>query len=759
MPKGGPAGSLQDLDVIAGDFELPAQGPERPEGADWPTGETSPFLTCEDVFGNRYRFDIAATEGGHGVAARHELQSGPALRQWKVAGALMPEGKDPRALPHMMGVHAYGTEWAGSSHVSLDLRVHNGLTAGSRERSAMDQPVGTVYWKSLDLHLPAGWVVDAQVRDPFLGAQAPSQEGWTVLPLVMPYPDGKLHMIGPQGQFIRRLTLRRASDAAASRAGKAIDGLMYCRPGKGLASWFSLPNYLPQMGILPTWDQLDAGGQAGRAEAQRRLVGERNELRAFLEGSFRDKNLYSAEVMGWCHPRGYSYGGAAGGVEIFFVEGHLAAWAASQEGYESLTLMHTTSVARQPDAQYTKDGEPAGVEVWRDANGVVPFDFRTNGFMVPPEFKFVCKRGPAPNPHVAEVQRRGLRPPYDLGNPHEAGGQLPGDPGALFAWFPHDGEHLRRHTKNILPLVWLGNDPLAKDDLHHVGAQSRLTFNEGPHKREEWSAGVTLAAFLAWAKTAPHHGIPIRRDTAWALDMICADYQTQSETRRAELRPYFEKVVELFDVASMPNGLIQRVNQNDVLDARYDACQTFQVMFLLHAQRCVNESVLRDADPARFQLLADLQLKALDYLYFGPAYTHFQGERWGQQVSQAGPYFRFAVAPTGMLETVPYCFEDTWGPNYLPPDGFENGSTPPTSRRPSNTATCSPPNPARTRATTATSPAPSPSAAPGTWEKFAKEYGNTSAMPPSTTARTWPPWRAACRAWHPRAIGTAGPWA
>lgn len=673
MPPQIQHGSHHRFEVFWGDFAC-ATEPLLPTGAKTlfatPDG---PFLRTEDVFGNRYRFAITQDPAGFGVTQINTLQIGPSCHQWKVSGVLMPEGS-PSALgaplPHMMGVSAYVTQWGGSSHTSLDLRIHNGLTAGSHPRTAMDSPLGSVYWKSIDLYLPLGWTSEVSIADPFLGAEAEVENGWKVRSLVKALPGGKLHLMGPQAQMVRRLTLRRTQHSPCARVGAFVEGLMFCQPGLGLWSWFSLPAYFPQMALLPTLEHWKSDGRQGANAVEARLAAERDRNLQFLRSGDKDGNLIYGGVMGWSHPRGYPHGGAVSGVDIGFVEGHLAAWAASQAGYEDLEFLHRMTVARQPDAQYTALGEPVGVQGWRDANGVVPFDFRTNGYMVPPEFQFVCKGGPAPSEQVREVLRRNLRPPYDIGTAHDPKGELPRATEALFAWMPHDDQHMIRHTKNLKALVWLGNDPLAKDDLMHASSLFRLMFSEGPHTPVSWSAGVTLRAFLAWAASAPHHGLPVDRAHAWGIDMMCASYQCASDAWRADALPWFQKVVELFDVASMPSGLIQRYLQPDLLDAKYDACQTFQLMFLLHSQRCLIESVFRDVDPDRMDTLARLHNRGLDFLFFGHIYTHFQGERWGGFVSSAGPYHRFAVAPKGPLTEVPYCFEDVWGKDYLPPGGF-----------------------------------------------------------------------------------------
>ncbi|MCA9001605.1 MAG: hypothetical protein KDB61_06765, partial [Planctomycetes bacterium] len=121
------------FDVFTGAFPLPKPAPEPESRSRLMGAETSPYLTTQDVFGNTYRFDLNPDPEALGVVSRNVLKSGFASRQWKLAGALMPfrPGEGGAPLPHMMSVHAYLTTWGASNLVSLDLRIHNGLTAAS----------------------------------------------------------------------------------------------------------------------------------------------------------------------------------------------------------------------------------------------------------------------------------------------------------------------------------------------------------------------------------------------------------------------------------------------------------------------------------------------------------------------------------------------------------------------------------------------------------------------------------------------------
>ncbi|MEE8467299.1 MAG: hypothetical protein V3T22_02530, partial [Planctomycetota bacterium] len=174
-------------DVVAGDFPVAAL-PAVPARADHlidPNGDLPLLLRTRDVFGNLYSVDLRGTPWEPGFGSAQTVKRGPAMRQRRTYSTLVPVERSGKGqpLPHLMGVHAYLTEWAGDERISLELRVNNGATAGSREPTAEEQPAGIVYWESLELVLPPGWRAAALAPDPFLGPAY--QEGdHTVLPIV-----------------------------------------------------------------------------------------------------------------------------------------------------------------------------------------------------------------------------------------------------------------------------------------------------------------------------------------------------------------------------------------------------------------------------------------------------------------------------------------------------------------------------------------------------------------------------------------------
>ena len=341
-------------------------------------------------------------------------------------------------LPHLMGAHAYLTEWAGLPMVGLDLRVNNGAIRGSRDPHPLESTLGIVYWTKLELVLPLGWTVVPKVRDPFLGHPR-VEDGHVVVPLVKENQDGSLHMMPPQAQFHRRLMVVPATDethanpradvAAQARTELDRENLGFCVRDRRneLWSWFNPENvgYFPQRDTLASFDAFRVDDLRGRYAARVREARQELDLRAGLEGGIPRGWYVEAEAMGWCHPwfirHAYGFGGE--GIRMF--EGQRVVASSSQQGYAYLELLHRMNACRQPETAYDRHGDPVGYHAWLNDDGKIPFDFRTHGGVIMPPFRLTMSWGDPPNPHVRVVAERGLRPAYDQGTPFERDGKVP----------------------------------------------------------------------------------------------------------------------------------------------------------------------------------------------------------------------------------------------------------------------------------------------------------------------------------------------
>lgn len=647
-----------------------------------PTSRFRIGLRTRDVYGNRYWADLSGDPQGRSFGSERVLKNGPHLRQRRIYATLVPV-VSPAAqgppLPHLMGVHAYVTERALDSLIELDLRVNNGAVAGSRDAHALETVLGMVYWDSLELVVPQGWSVVPEVQDPFFGE--PYDEGEVrVIPLVKPLADGKLHMMGPQAQFERRLVLVPPGEESRAREAHAHAGLAFCLRGEGLWSWFepATARYFPRRDLLASVDFVRRGKQSGKAAVRAQDAADLKTLREALTTGTKRGWYVESGVIGWAHPWFVKEQGSPGGEGISTFEGHYCAAAASRDGYTYLGLLHRMNVSRQPEAAYDKHGDIVGYQRWLDADGRIPFDFRTNGGMVMAPFRLPMNWGVPCSPQVREVVQRGLRPPYDQGTPFEKDGKLPDRSDTLLAWRPHDDEHMVRYTKNPKALVWLGNDSMAKDDLMLSAELYHLMRHESPHIPASWSSGVTLRELEKIATDHPHEGLWVGREDGWGIDAMCAAYSVADDTWRASNRAWFDRMSQLLSDISLPNGLFQRfINERVLGHTRYAVAQTFEHFFLLHALRCICESVYRGVDDARRQELEKLALKSLDFLMWGPP--------WAKQLNSwqppppappswwQGPRIGIAISPNDNYKSPPFSKDPVHGPNHLPPDGLGGG--------------------------------------------------------------------------------------
>lgn len=648
-------------------------------------------VRARDVYGNLYWADLSGDISGPSFGSLKILKTGPYVRQRRVYATMVPFGAPSPAgapLPHLLGVHAYITEKAGQREVDLDLRLNNGATSGSREPTPLEEPLGIVYWKTIQLVIPDGWTAVAQVADPFLGA--PRVEGEkskrvVVVPLVLPFPEGRLHMMGPQAQLERRFVLTqtgaeknaKASPVRALANPALFDpGLAFSARGKDLWSWFDpeTARYFPQRDLLATFDLASAAGTTGSRLLRSRLAKELADLREALSSGVAKGYYVVSPSLGWAHPWWVQDPGSQGSEGIATCEGYYSVATASREQLDALSLLHRMNVCRQPQAAFDRFGDPVGYAGWLDAQGRIPFDFRLRDGITMPPFRLPCEGGPAASDQVRAVVAKGLRPPYDLGEPFEPDGARPERADCLLSWMPHDDAHLVRYTKQPKALVWLSNDSMAKEDLLLAAELVRLARESTPAEGSRASAR-TLPYLEEIARAHPRQGLPLGREDAWEIDAMCAAYSVADLEWRKRNEAWFARMSRLLLDGAMPTGIVQRTVDDQLFGhTRYAGTQTFESLLLVHAMRCMNESVFRGVDDETRGGLEKLAVKAVDYLFFGPAWGR-AANSWQPYPAKPtlflqGPRQAIAVALNDDFKTPPFCAEDA---SYLPPDALGLG--------------------------------------------------------------------------------------
>src|SRR6185503_1226560 len=99
--------------------------------------------------------------------------------------------------------------------------------------------------------------------------------------------------------------------------------------------------------------------------------------------------------------------------------------------------------------------------------------------------------------------------------------------------------------------------------------------------------------------------------------------------------------------------------------------------FLIHAMRCMNESVFRGVDDERRKMLERLAVRGVDYLCWGPPWAKQQAS-WQPDPAHPtrflqGPRHGIAISLNDDYQSPPFSDEARWGANYMPPDGLGGG--------------------------------------------------------------------------------------
>ena len=612
------------------------------------------YLRTVDVHGQVYGAELTGAPSSLGLQANQPLVWGPHLVRRRLAAVLVPVAPvQTEALPHAMGVHAYVTQRAGAPAVSLDLRIHNGLASPAEEPHALDAPLGPIWVRSVELVLPAGWVVDADIADPFLGV-ARSEGTQVVVPLVAPLPDGRLHCLPSQAQFQRRLVVRRADAGWAGHDFLHFRDVGFPVAGPGLWSWQALPRWFPQREQLPSAALYTTRTSEGALVYEAREAAELRRIEQYLRTGKPLSYPYQAPAMGWAQPYFDQQQGATGGVGIVLSEGHWVAVSGAPSGLQRLALQHRMNAARQPQAAWDRRGRPWSCELALTKRGpagagLIPFDYRLNGDIRLPSFAGRAVAHPAAIAQAAEVERRGLRPDWDRGDPYASRTKL-GAAGAngadnIHAWWQHDDQHYVRWTAPAKALVWLANDALAKDDVLLAAELGRLAMHEYPHTPVSWSKGATLPVLRQEVAERPHSGLPWGRGQAWIMDAVGAAHAVADDGWRATHEAWCVQVTQLMLDAAPGTGLLMRVhNTRHPGHERYDTAQAFESLLLLHAGRVLAEGVHGEARPVLRARLRNLHLVASTSLFTPPLW---QAEPDRQGNLTHGPRQIFAVARKG----------------------------------------------------------------------------------------------------------------
>ena len=642
VPANTPAGTRLLYKVID-HLHTPTPAQVHPTAASLLSNPGTILVVAKDCFGNSYSTELSPGAPATPSVTVTTLKAGAGAKQTLVYGTMMPQtsniGAPSGALQHLFGVHGYFTSWAGEEVISLDMRVNNGAS-GLDPATNMDNPLGVVYFQSLELWVKNGWNLLQQAPGPMFGSSR-SQGNYTAYSIIEPNADGTLHYMPSQGQFVRRLALCKIGQEAKANSLLDSEGQAFCKRGNSptsgqeLFSWWNplTARYYPQRHRLPELDHL--GGDAIRLKLKNQHAIIHTALTTGAAGG-----CIGVPNQGWAHPWGAKYGGMTGGSEVFLFDGFLVAEGASNEGWRATQLTHRAYMDRQPDALYNKDGRPTELSQWLQQGPNGPYvNMYFYGRLLagndPFGFKVASKH------QVTWVTANNKKPAYQT---------------LLAAFSPVDLQHVVRTTRSMKTLAWLGNDSLAKDDLRSRAEIFRLSYHQYPNNSTNKAQGGGLLDSFRAVTNTPGAGFKIGRAQGWGLDTVNAAYALGDSNYRQSVLPWygvFTRTLSLGQVAC--NGYIQSQVSNKQLNGLYYMHQQYEMSILENGMRGAIESVLRGVDPTN----ATTMTQVLDRQIQGM----ISPQSWDPV--KKGPWKNLAMAALND-PTTPFC-------NFVPPGGTSPG--------------------------------------------------------------------------------------
>jgi hypothetical protein len=550
-------------------------------------------LRTFDVFGHAYPY-YPLQQANHPKVLRY----GPlatTVRTYNVMKPAAQVGGGNGTLAHHFGVHAYFTTLAEEEVLLVDLRFNNGPD-GNLPGTTDDDPMGKLYFSTMELFVPAGYTVVSMFDD--LAAGAPFSAGLqTGFPLIAGLPGGDLHVSKPQAQFHRRLAIAPASKAARAEAIlRDMEGVAFCRAGTDpdsgddYYSWWNefTARYFAQNFQLPSLDHVGLGNI--RSQLASELAQARN---AWDNGTSTNNGQYPipSPRLGYTHPWGVSYGGMTGGNEIFLWDGVRTAAAASYEGLELTLLTHRMSSDRHCNMLWGHDGEPTKVQDWLDDSGAYPWiPMNLTGTIKSGNNPFGYNEAPTFQSDAAAAQ--GRRPDYE---------------DELLSYDPHLTSHLIRYTRLAQKLVWLMNDQMAKDDLHMQAEIEQLSYT--PYYKDAFGGygNSSMRADIVYTTQHPNNGFTFGRTEGWAADTMASFYAVAPLAWRDGARSWFTTYIDTVAAGQVTcTGLIYAAVSPKLLNSSVRGAQAFETSICDNGLMGVLESVFRGADTAYQALTIDI---------------------------------------------------------------------------------------------------------------------------------------------------------
>lgn len=607
-PQDAPDGARLAYDIVYAPHACGAI--DTPDAVSQLLRSQSIVLSSRDVFGNTYSLDLV--DAGHDVS----LRNGESIVEWRTHGSLMPDaphGGADATLPHFLGVHSYFRVFDKEPIVELDLRIHNGHS-GLDTSTSVDDPLGKVYFESLELTLPGGWHV--RDADPDVFTAGPDTIGDTThYSIVHPLENGLLHVMPVQAQTIRRLVIYRPGDedratdyvrdANMGFARRGVNSL-----GEELFSWWNADThrYFPQRNRVPELDHI------GNAALSNELGQQYATLATALRTGAATGYPILAPALGWSHPYGVDDGGMQGGDGIVMYDGLTTLEAASNLGWRALAIRHRMFTDRHPVALYNQDGETTDYTQWtiegHSGTWLPIWCFLTPIFFAADPFGITT----APTFQIDAVHAQHREPAYE---------------GLLSTYHPIDFEHFVRYTSPAKAMVWIGNDSLAKDALFQQAALFRLSYNDLPNSDYGHFISTGMGSDQNYVRDHPGIGFTFGRLESWGTDAVCAAYSCAAPEWRNRVRPWFNKLVDLVALGqSQCSGIVEAMIYEQMFQGHYRTRQSIEQAIIENMLVSVRESVMRGVDPARTAKLDDVLRRSCGAMVVAPSWSETLHAPW-----------------------------------------------------------------------------------------------------------------------------------
>ena len=208
-------------------------------------------------------------------------------------------------------------------------------------------------------------------------------------------------------------------------------------------------------------------------------------------------------------------------------------------------------------------------------------------------------------------------------------------------------------------LAWLGNDPLAKDELLAASEVFHMSYHEYP---TSVNGAVIVSGYLddkKFVNQNPGIGFWFGRTESWGLDASLAAYSLGTVSWRAAKQPWFEQIADTIVAGqSSCNGIIQANVNNKWVGGEYRARQSIEQAITENMLYGLVNSVFKDVDTGRTAAL-DFVLSKSTQAMIGPM-CWSTGSNGG-----IGPHSAIAVSPIS-ISAQPFC-------GSLPSGGAGNG--------------------------------------------------------------------------------------